>query len=617
MYGKFLSVNLSRETVDELAIPNAWMEKHLGGRGIAARVLLDRFGPEFGAIDPLGETNALVFATGPLTGTGIAGASRMAVMAKSPKTKTLNESYVGGHFPHEVGRSGYDGIIITGKAASPKYLSIGKGRPEILDASALWGQDTAATEDLLQRRHGRGARVAAIGPAGENLVSMACIMVDRTRAAGRPGLGSVMGSKKLKAIVVQGTKEKPIADPQRLNAAASGYAKLVMEYPYSKSLHELGSAGGSLEYYNQLGILPTRNFRDGTFQEVEKISGQALKKLLYSRDTCHGCPVACKRVVKSEVQGEKILPKHGGPEFETLVAFGSLCMNGNLDWIALANQKCNQYGLDTISAGVAVAFLMEASERGLISEKISWGDGPAIARLVDEIALCKGLGGRLRDGIGKLARDIGAEDCAMLIKGQEMPMHDPRGKASLAITYATTPRGAQHMEGMHDTLLEAPPLTPELGVTVPLERHSFADKAKIAKTYEDFVSFNNSLVLCAYTYAMTGASYNHGEIRKILEYVTGRAFSIDECMAIGERNYVLLKVGASLAGYSRQDDRLPDRFYDPIPSGPEQGRRVAERVLQESIDEYYELRGFDNRGPTVETLRRLDLGDLIPLVEVA
>jgi len=608
-FGRYLDVDLTTRTITNYEIPEKWYQLYLGGRGIAARILLEELS---GTEDPLSADNILVFGTGPFQGTNVLGAGRHIVMGLSPKTGSVAGSYVGGYFGHELGRSGYDGVIVRGAADEPVYLSLIDGAAEIHPASDLWGKGVLETTDVLTKCHPHG-RVAAIGIGGENLVQMACIMHDVSRSAGRPGLGAVMGSKSLKAIVVHGNQDKPIADEDRFLQERGDHTRDT----YDEDMRRFGEYGtsGGLTWLSETGILPTKNFQEGTFDAAEAIGGERLHDtILVDREGCAGCPIRCKRAVKTTFAGRKVDPRLGGPEYETAAAFGSLCMNDDLDAIALASQLCNDYGLDTISVGVTAAFMMEASEKGLIEEKIPWGDGEAIIRLIDQIAHRDGVGDKIADGLAKYAASLGA-DFAMTIKGVEIPMHEPRGKQGLGISYATSPRGATHMEGMHDTMLTGGVIAPELGFERPYDRFTLTDKAVVAKTYEDVRSFVNSLILCAFTVRTTGEKYNLPRIRALLEAETGIAMSVEEMLLIGERNYALLKLHAARAGYTIDDDSLPKRFSDPLPRGESADHPIDPDVMRKTIDDYYAARGYDRYGPTDDTLRRLGMDDLIGVID--
>ncbi len=605
-YGRYLDVDLSTGGIRDYEIPERWQRLHLGGRGIAARILLDELTGKEKALAP---ENILVFASGPLQGTGLAGAGRHVVMAVSPKTGSVADSYVGGHLGHHLGRSGYDGILVRGRAARPVYLALIDGEARLRPAEDLWGKGTAETDKILTARH-PNASVASIGIAGERLVQMACIIHDRARSAGRPGLGAVMGAKQLKAIVVRGSTDKPLADKERFARERTAYARSLMEDAGTKRFGEYGTSRG-VAWLSEMGILPTKNFLEGTFDAAEAISGERLHDtILVGRDTCTGCPIRCKRVVKTEFAGQEVLPAFGGPEYETVAALGSLCLNADLSAVALGNQLCNEYGLDTISVGVAIAFLMEAAERGLVDEPIAWGDGEAIVGLIHRIARREGIGDALADGTQGFAERLGA-DFAMAIKGVECPMHEPRGKQGLGISYATSPRGATHMEGIHDTMLTGEHPTPELGIDRPYDRFSLEDKPLVAKVYEDLRSFVNSLVLCAFTVQETGGAYNFPSIRSLVGAATGLSIPVEEMLAVGERNYALLRMHAARFGYTTGDDRLPARFAAPLPRGASAGHPIEPGAMRQAIARYYEARGYDTLGPTDDTLRRLGMAELV------
>jgi len=611
IYGRYLEVDLTRGELGEREPPARWYELHLGGRGIAARLLLELVPPE---ADPLGPENVLIFATGPLQGTGLAGAGRHVVAGKSPKTNSISDSYAGGFFGHELGRSGYDGIIVRGQAESPVYLLLYQGKAELRGAEDLWGKSTGEAEELLQQRH-PGARVAVIGPAGENRVLQACVIHDKTRAAGRPGFGAVMGAKRLKAIVVKGHREKPLADPEGFARARAAFAKDLMSSEGMQAFGRYGTARG-LTWLSEQGILPTENFREGVFDRADDIGGERMAEaILVDRDTCAGCPVRCKRVVRTDFRGRSVLPEYGGPEYETLAAFGSLCRCSDLRAIALANQLCNAYGLDTISAGVFVATLMEASERGLLAERVPWGDPEAIVTWVERLARREGLAGEIAErGLAKWAEERGI-DFAMVIKGVELPMHEPRGKVGLGLSYAISPRGATHLEGMHDTMLEGEAPTPELGVTRGMDRFQLRGKAELAVLYENLRSFTNSLVMCVFTTNMTGSRYNYPQLRELLQCATGVELTPEEMLRIGERNYNLLRLYAGLVGYRKGDDGLPARLHQPLPRGASAGRPIDPVQFREEIEEYYRLRGWDDFGPTDGRLRQLGLDELAGRLE--
>lgn len=601
-FGKYLDVNLTSEVIEEYRIPDNWIRNYLGGRGIGIRILLEEM---VGDENPLGPDNLLIFATGPLQGTGVPGAGRHVVISKSPKTGSVNDSYAGGFFAHELANSGYDGVIFRGMAYSPVYLAIDDYGPRLEDAEDLWGEETADVDEELKNKHD-GGKTATIGIAGENLVKFSCIIHDKNRAAGRPGFGAVMGSKKLKAILVKGSENTPIHDEEELQKAQK---ELVQNLEKSSSIEwgKYGTTGG-LGALNEKGLLPTKNFQKGVFDEYEKIEGETMfDSIITERDNCIGCPVKCKRVVKTEFAGEEVKEKYGGPEYETLSAFGSLCMNSDLASIALANQKCNKYGLDTISTGNTIAFLMEASEKDLIEEDIEWGDSEKIVELIDEIARRKGLGEMVAEGIDEFAEEIEA-DFAVTSKGLEIPMHDPRGKKGLGISYATSPRGGTHMEGFHDDFREE---SPEIGVNSLADRFSWQGKPYATKRFEDLQSFLNSCVFCAFTANYAGENYNAHLIRRMVNATTGMNIGPGQMLDIGERNFNLLRIYSAREGYTRNKDKLPKRLRKALPRGASSDSPIPEDKIQEAIDKYYELRGWEEKGPTAEKLKSIGMREIV------
>jgi len=590
-FGRYADVDLCTGEITETEVPADWTKRFVGGRGIGARLLVDAL-PD--RVRPLGPENVLVLATGPFQGTGVAGAGRMAVLSVSPVTGRVSDSFVGGFLPHELGRSGFDGLIVRGRSPDPAYLLVRGGRVQILDASDLWGIDVLETDGLLKARH-RGVRVASIGIAGERLIPYATIMVDINRAAGRPGFGAVMGAKNLKAIAISGASDKAVYDPPRFRELRKEFAAWLLNDPATRKRKVLGTAKCVLEL-ERLGILPTRNFQHGTFPEAEAISGERLAEtLLVGRDTCTGCPVTCKRIVEGSFRNDSILPAYGGMEYETIAAFGSLCGVGDLNAIALASQNCNRYGLDTITTGVAIAAAMEATQRGLLGDDgPHWGDGDAVNRLIRQITDRDGIGGLLAGGMSALVEAWGPE-FVLHVKGQAVPLHDPRGKKGMGISYATSPRGATHMEGFDDEML--------VGVDDPASRFGAVEigdwrgwrgKPALCVRYENLMSFANSLVLCAFV-SMSKASGPYDPFDRILalhEALTGEAIESSGMLEIGARNYHLLDDLAVRLGGPGDDD-LPPRFWRPLPEGPCAGQRIDEPSLQEAIAAYRALRASE------------------------
>ena len=441
--GKYLDVNLSRRSIHTYDIPEKWYQLHLGGRGIAARIAAAELK---GGEDPLGPENLIIFSVGPLQGTNLGGAGRHCVTAKSPKTNSISDSYAGGFFAHELALSGYDGVIIRGRSDDPVYLTLIDSEGELRSAGDLWGKTTYETEKLLQERHD-GSKVSSIGPAGENGVLFSCVINDMGRAAGRPGFGAVMGSKNLKAVAIKGSEKKEYHDKEAFTGIRADFARSLTDEE-GQEFGKYGTPGGVLGL-NETGILPTENFRRGEFDGAEEISGETLyDEYITERDTCAGCPVRCKRVVKAEFAGEEV--DGAGPEYETIAALGSLVLNNDLSAITLANKKCNEYGMDTISAGATIAYAMEAYEKGYLEAPedidLNWGNPKTVTNLIDKIAMREGFGDYLARGIESLEEELGTE-FAQQIKGQELAMHDPRGKKGFGLSYATSPGEAPTWRG--------------------------------------------------------------------------------------------------------------------------------------------------------------------------
>ena len=615
LWHRYLDVDLTAGTVRECDLPNAWATLHLGGRGLGARLLLQERLRLGSAPDPLGDENPLLFMTGPLQGIAMPGSGKHVMMSWSPKTKMANESYAGGAFGFCLARTGYDAVLIRGQAVSPCYLLVTEQGPSLEEASDLWGLTTKACETQLRKQHGEKTSIASIGPAGENLVRFACVIHDSGHAAGRPGFGAVMGSKRLKAILLKGARRKPVKDPDRLREAVSAYSRLTLSNPGIQNFMTYGTSAG-VAFYNEMGTLPTRNFQEGAFTGAGRISAEAInRKLLKRREACAGCAVRCRPIVR--VGDEEF----EGPEYETLAGFGSLCLIDDLEAIAQAHHRSNLYGIDAISAGVIAAFVMEISEKGLLppQESLSWGDGEGLLTLIDRIAQREGrLGEILAEGLVDAAARLGSTELAVHVKGVELPLHDPRGKKGLAISYATSPRGATHLEAMHDEMFEGPGApTPEIGVEEPLDRFSWEGKPNACKAYEDLYSFVNSAIVCGFVSWNQSAAASHypfGALRDVLNAITGLEIDAAEMQRIGERNYLIRRLLTGMDGHVREMDRLPPRLMQPLQTGASKGERISGVALQEAIDEYYRLRGMDSFGPTDRTLETLGMGELVGLI---
>ncbi len=620
--GQLLRVDLSSGRTWAQSLDEAWARRYLGGRGLGARILLDEVPA---GCDPLGPENPLVFAMGPLAGTAAPGSGRYVIVGKSPATGGFGEAYTGGFVAHELKYAGYDGIVVQGKAPEKVYLAITSEKVEIRPASHLAGRGTLETEGTIKEEMGDlETRIVSIGLAGEKGVRFACVMNDTDRAAGRTGLGAVMGAKNLKAIAIRGTGRVSLADPEAFRTHALADLAKIRKHPwlgdFPGSAGRLGTAGG-VEDLSRMGILPTQNWETGTWEYADRISGTAMRNtILIGHRACQACPVGCTRVVEvTDGPFAGVRPEYGGPEYETVAAFGSLCGNRNLQAIALLNQKCNLYGLDTISAGSVIAFAMECFEKGLLSETeigfpLPWGDAAAMVRLLDLIARREGVGDLLAEGTRRAARKIGrdATGLAVEVKGLELGMHEARGKKGLGLSYATAPRGATHMEGFHDPSLAAPGAWPELGVTEAMDRFTLKGKPRVVRLAEDYTSFINSLPFCSFMSLTVGGVRNTEEITGMLAAATGwKDLTLEEEMAIGERAYNLARAFTVRESGGAPDDRLPEKLSRSLAGGASRGQVITEAELRTALAEYYRLRGWSENGtPTQRKLKDLGIEDV-------
>lgn len=622
--GKILRVDLTAGDVSIETLDEAFYRRYLGGRALAAYFLLREVPPR---IDPFDPRNKLIFAVSVVTGAPVPGANRFLVAAKSPLTNTYGEAEAGGFWGPELKFAGFDAIIVEGRAEKPVYLWIHDGEAEIRDAGRLWGKTTKETQEEIRKELGDSRiRVAAIGPAGENLVRYACIISEGKYANGRGGMGAVMGSKNLKAVAVRGFMEPKFYDESKLRDLARKFNERMRENPGSVSRSTYGTAELVLPL-NELGMLPTRNFREGVFEGAEKISGERMKEtILVGRKGCYACPIGCKRVVVAK-EPYATDPDYGGPEYETIASLGSLCGIDDLSAIAYANQLCNAYGLDTISTGVTIAFAMECYERGILTKddtggiELKFGNKDAMLRLVEMIAKREGIGDLLAEGVMRAAEKIGkgAEKIAMHVKGKEVPMHEPRGKVGVGLMYAVSPVGADHLQAAHDTGLEKlPDVYKPLGILEPMDRFSLGPEKVRAIVYlQMWWSLLNCLCMCLFTVAPHPSGvFTVDDVREIVNAVTGWNMSLWELMKVGERGITMLRCFNIREGIGRKDDTLPERLFEPLPSGPLEGRRISKEELDRAISLYYEMLGWDpeNGVPRAAKLYELDLGWLVKLL---
>lgn len=590
--GKILRIDLTDRSVEEEDLDAEHKSRYLGGRGYGARILYDRTGPK---TEPLSPENLLVFATGPLTGTKAPTSSRYSFTTKSPLTGTVCDANSGGKWGVQLKRCGYDALVISGKSDAPVYISITGGKAEIKPAPKLWGKDTHATTRLLREREDDKSSVMCIGPAGENLVLISCVMNDGSRALARGGGGAVMGSKNLKAIVARGSRKISIADSERMKFFSYEANKLLRAHPMtSKGLPEFGTAI-LMDVINAAGILPARNFQDSEFKNAGQVSGIAIaEKILTGRTGCYGCVIRCTRKTKtSTMAGE-------GPEYESAWAFGPDCGIDDLETIAETNYLCNMLGLDTISTGGTIACAMELGERGIADTGIGFGQKEKLKEVIRKIAYREGIGDELSQGSRRFAAKYGAEDYAMQVKGLELPGYDPRGVQGQGLGYATSNRGGCHLRGGY---MIAPEL---LGVPRLINRFSCVGKAGHVVQQQNFGAAVDSLAVCRFaTFALSEIVW-----ARLVSAVTGIEYEPEELMRIGERIYNLERMYNIREGFGRKEDNLPKRLQEEaIHSGPSKGAVVR---LREMLDEYYEFREWNENGvPAQAKLRALDLEGIV------
>ena len=609
--GKILRVDLTSGSIDVETPGELFYRRYIGGAGLIAYYLLKEVDPE---VDPLGPDNLLIFAAGPVTGVPIAGAGRSAVGGKSPLTGGYGEADVGGFFGAEMRRAGFDAVVIRGQAESPVYLWLHDGEAEIRPANHLWGKTTGDTQAAVQEELGeRTARLALIGPAGEKMVRYACVINDLKHAAGRTGMGAVMGSKKLKCVVARGRAQVPVADKEGVQALAKYMSTNWKEKAWS--MHELGTPGGLTGLHKQ-GKLPTRNFQDGQFEGNEKIGGEALRDtLLIDRGGCYACPIRCKRVVEVNDDDYQVDPLYGGPEYETLGSFGSVCGVDDLRAISKANEISNAYGLDTISAGMVVAFAMECFENELLTVEdtdgleLRFGNGKAMVEMVQQIAERRGLGDLLAEGSTLAAEKIGggAEAFVVNTHGQPFPMHECRSRHGQALGYAVSPTGADHMHNMWDEGLVREPVGEgwaSMGVYTSVP----ATELNAAKVHAYTVTANmkwldNSLGLCMFIPWTTDQKV------EIVRAITGWETNLWELLKAGERYVTMMRLFNMRCGWTREDDVLPARMAEPHRSGSVTEKPVMPDVLSEAVTRFYGMMGWDPETgmPTGARLEELEI----------
>jgi len=613
-------VDLTRGTVETKTLPEDVYRKYPGGSALAAYLLL-RAMPA--GADPLGPDNVLVMAVSPLTGLAISGQSRMTACARSPLTGAIGDSQCGGFFPAEMRAAGADAIVFTGQAKEPVYLWLNDGKAELRPAKHLWGKVTAEVDGLLKKEIGdEKVEIAQIGPAGENLVRFAAIMNMVNRANGRTGLGAVMGSKRLKAVVVRGSKSPKPAEPEAFRGLVKRLKELQAANPGIVWFGEYGTAG-VLAIQDKVGGQPTRNYTEGTFEQAKDIDGSVLAKtILKERDTCYACVVKCKRTVEVHEPGLDIDPVYGGPEYETLTFFGSMCGVGDLKLLSKASADANMYGMDTISAGATIAWAMDTKSKGLLDDKglgLEYGDGRSVLRAIEAIALRRGVGDLLAEGSLRAAKTLGqaAVDLTVTVKGQELPAHMPQHKRSLGLVYAVNAFGADHQSSEHDTALRSKPGTlqhgrlEQLDIATSLPLNDLSDaKVRVAFRSQCFYSALDTLGLCQFVWGPSWQLYGPSDTVELVRSGTGWQATMEELLEIGERKINLMRAFNAREGMGKESDVLPKKLFQPLAGkGPTARVALTSEEFEHARDSYYRLAGWDPATgyPTPAKLRGLGL----------
>jgi aldehyde:ferredoxin oxidoreductase len=603
--GKILSVDLTKRKTVKESLKKDQVEEYIGGKGFSAKLLWERTPANF---DPLGPENIIIYATGPLTGT-LCPSTRMCIVTKSPLTETFDDSYVGGHFGHELKSAGYDFLVINGKAEKPVYLWINDENVEIKDAKWLWGKDTFETEEKIKKKNkDRMIRVACIGPAGEKMVRYALVNIDLYRQAARGGIGAVMGSKNLKAVAVRGSNPIEVEDQKMFEPLALEAFETIDRNEGLYTMKRWGTGRSVISSSNQC-LYPTRNYQEATFKGAENLSGEAMeRKLWVKRKACFNCPIHCGHlaVVKSSDYAGTIVE---GIEYETTAMLGADCGVDDLAAVAHANMLCDKLGLDTLSTGATIAWAMECYEKAIFTDKdtdglkLNFGNHEAMNRMILKISKRAGLGDLLAEGVKRASEKIGkGSEFAMHVKGLELPGWAIRAAPSMGLAYATADRGGCHQRAW--------PISYDLGSKTPdgryLERYSHEGKAVATKHDQDLIAALYSLVACDFAMGAIGTD----RYIKLLNAATGWAYDMNRFMETGERIWNLIRAFNVREGIRKKDDTLPPRiFEEPLPSGMAKGKFLPREDFEKMRREYYKLRGWNPETgiPTYERLKRLSL----------
>ncbi|MGI6488031.1 MAG: aldehyde ferredoxin oxidoreductase family protein [Syntrophomonadaceae bacterium] len=595
--GQVLRINLSKETVKKEALDPVEARNYIGARGLGIRLWMKEVDLK---VDPLSDKNNLIFITGPLTGTLATNAGRYNVVCKAPLTGAMAASNSGGYWGPELKYAGYDAVIFEGKAKKPVYIWINDDEVEIRSAEHLWGKTVYDTTDVLKDETDEDAKVSCIGPGGENLVKFACIINDYTRAAGRSGVGAVMGAKNLKAVVVKGSGGVKVANPQEFMEAVTKARQMVKDHPVTGQGLGLYGTNILVNILDQSGGLPVRNFQDsGTFPNADATGGESLTaKYLVRPKGCKGCSISCGRI--NRVAAGQFATFGEGPEYEAAWGYGADCGIDNLEPILKASNLCNELGIDAITMPTTIACAMELFEKGYITKKqtgcdLSFGNEEAIVDLTYKTAYRQGFGNELAEGSFRLASKYGHPELSMSVKKQEMPAYDPRALQGMGLNYATNNRGGCHVRGY----MTAPEI---LGIPEKLDNLVTEGKAEWTKIFQDLTGAVDSAGICLFLTFAIGAP----EVAEQLKAATGVDYTVEEVMKAGERIWNLERMFNMKNGFTRADDTLPPRVLkEPIKYGPCKG---SVSKLDVMLPEYYKVRGWSKDGvPTKEKLAELSI----------
>lgn len=609
--GKILRIDLTRKESKEEGLPLEIARDFIGGAGFGIKYLFDNVSAE---TDPLGPDNKLIFSVGPFAATSIPCTSRIAVTAKSPLTNTVGVAFSGGYFPVEFKKAGYDALIIEGKAEKPTYIQIKNGNVHFRDAGKMWGTQTSDCQQLIKDElNDQSVRVACIGPAGENLSKMACIINER-RAAGRRGFGAVMGSKNLKAVAVKGSDSVAISDEDKFKAAKKVMTKAMKDSPILYTAFSNAGTAMGVNFINFFGIFPAKNWTaTGEFAPVEQLGVEAQKTRKTGRTHCHGCPVGCGQLNVAKTGAYRGTLTEG-PEFETFYAYGGQTGVDNIDSIIAADRLSDELGLDTISTGVTIGFAMELFEKGILTSKdtgglaLNFGNHEAMLELINMMAFRHGIGDLLADGVKAASQKLGKgmDKYAMHVKGLELPGYDVRGAKAHGLSFATCYAGADHNKGYAFQEIFSS------DIPFPVNRFKTKDKGRLTKWNQDMqAAVCDCPIMCALIVPVALLPIALQNIADLMEAVTGLSYTVDDVMKVGERVNNLARVFNSREGFGRKDDTLPERLMlEPLRKGDSKDNVFSKNDLNLMLDEYYTERGWDlvTGFPTLGKLLELGLG---------